>query len=108
MKKNKKSPKKIFGKKSLFDAPIIWQSYSCEKKLSPLCLFVQTLPIYLAGMGGNGKKVLYTKITLQSANNLESPLFGSYRSNKLSKEGLACSQEKGQREIRRDTYRGWI
>jgi hypothetical protein len=74
--------------------------------LSPLCLFVQTLPVNLAEMGRN--RFSTQKLHVQTANNLRSPLFGSYQSNVLLKEGLTCSQEKGKREIRRESYWGWM
>jgi hypothetical protein len=41
--------------------------------MSPVCLFVQTSLINLAGMGGNGNRFSTQKLHVQSANSLRSP-----------------------------------
>jgi hypothetical protein len=39
----------------------LFKSYSREERLSALCLFIQKLPINLAGMGGNGNSFFTQK-----------------------------------------------
>ena len=41
--------------------------------LSPLCLFVETMPINKAVASGNGNRILTQKLNVQIANNPRSP-----------------------------------
>jgi hypothetical protein len=41
--------------------------------LSPLCLFVETMPINKAVASGNGNSILTQKLHIQIANNARSP-----------------------------------
>ena len=41
--------------------------------LSPLCLFVETMPIYKAVASRNGNRILTQKLHVQIANNPRSP-----------------------------------